>query len=141
MLRAPPLDPDQEMMSGLTSAELHFWPPRSPGSGPCFSLSPLKHFLESYLRGEEKRGHTKAIAHFIAKRLSNDEERDWFLQRPAVRFHHLRWWLTMQCAASSLSKGTSNKAWWKRSSLAVGRFEGSTSRHFWMNSWERGGEK
>lgn len=52
-------------------------------------------------------------------------------------FNHLRWWLTMQCAASSLSKGTSNKAWWKRSSLAVGRLEGSTSRHFWMNSWKK----
>lgn len=52
-------------------------------------------------------------------------------------FNHLRWWLTMQCAASSLSKGTSNKAWWKRSSLAVGLLEGSTSRHFWMNSWKK----
>lgn len=47
---------------------------------------------------------------------------------------HSRWWLTMQWAASSLSKGTSNKAWWNKSSLAVGRLLGSTSRHFWINS-------
>lgn len=51
-------------------------------------------------------------------------------------YFHLRWWLTMQCAASSLSNGTSNKAWWNSSSLAVGRLLGSTSRHFWMNSWK-----
>lgn len=48
---------------------------------------------------------------------------------------HSRWWLTMQCAASSLSKGTSNKAWWNSSSFAVGRLLGSISRHFWINSW------
>lgn len=48
----------------------------------------------------------------------------------------LRWWPTMQCAASSFSKGTSNKAWWNNSSFAVGRLLGSTSRHFWINSWK-----
>lgn len=47
----------------------------------------------------------------------------------------------MQWAASSFSKGTSNKAWWNSSSLAVGRFLGSTSRHFWINSCNRASAK
>lgn len=46
----------------------------------------------------------------------------------------------MQWAASSLSKGTSNKAWWNKSSLAVGRLLGSTSRHFWINSCKHANE-
>lgn len=51
-----------------------------------------------------------------------------------VRLHDSRWWLTIQCAASSFSCGTSNRAWLNSSSRAVGLVLGSTSRHFWINS-------
>lgn len=47
-----------------------------------------------------------------------------------------RWWLTIQCAASSFNCGTSNRAWLKSSSRAVGLVLGSLSRHFWINSYK-----
>jgi len=52
-------------------------------------------------------------------------------------FKDPRWWLTMQCAASSLSSGTSNSAWLNSSSRAVGLVQGSHSRHFWINSYKK----
>lgn len=47
---------------------------------------------------------------------------------------NLRWWLTIQCAASSFSSGTSNRAGLKSSSRAVGLLQGSRWRHFWISS-------
>lgn len=46
------------------------------------------------------------------------------------------WWLTIQCAASSFSSGTSNRAGLNSSSRAVGLLLGSHSRHFWINSYK-----
>lgn len=46
------------------------------------------------------------------------------------------WWRTIQCAANSFSRGTSNRAGSKSSSRAVGLTLGSLSRHFWINSYK-----
>lgn len=47
------------------------------------------------------------------------------------------WWRTIQCAANSFSRGTSNRAGSNSSSRAVGLTLGSLSRHFWINSYKK----